>query len=284
MADTTPTLAGVRSVRMPVTAPGTSRVAAFGATHPGHHRAGNEDAFIVAPELGLAVVADGVATSGGGAIAAQTVVTAMRDYFARGPIRDLLTAIGPNDLAQVSELLVAAADDAHHRVREVARTSGLENMGTTLAMVMLVAGHAFVMHAGDSRVHRFRGGRIEQITDDHTALNEWIARYGPPTEAVIARLEHVIVRAVSTRMAAVRPDLWVEPAERGDVFLLSTDGLTKVVPEHILQDIVCAAPDLEVATLSLVEAALAAGGPDNVTAALFRLDGEDDAARRERAT
>lgn len=242
---------------------------AFGATHPGRVRATNEDAVLVAPELGLAVVADGVATSGGGGIAAETVVTAVRDYFARGPIRDRLAATGPDDLAHVSQLLLAAAEEAHQRVREAARTSGFQNMGTTLAMVLLVAGHAFVMHAGDSRVHRLRKGTIEQITDDHTALNEWVARYGPPTDMVIARLEHVIVRAVSTRMAAVRPDLWVEPARPGDLFLLSTDGLTKVVPEEAIQDLVRGAPDLETAAHLLIDAALAAGGPDNVAVALI---------------
>ena len=270
MIEITPTWPSGPAPATPRTRRPAPALPAFGLTHAGLCRAGNEDAFLVAPELGVAAVADGVAGSAGGAVASTLAIAAVRDSFQRETTRALLSAARPDHLVDVPLALRDAAREAHRRIRDEAKVTGFDAMATTLSILLFAAGHAFVLSIGDSRVHRLRGGTLEQLTEDHTALQEWLDRHGAPPAAAAEQLGHMITRAVSARQESIRPDIWVEPAQPGDLFLLSTDGLTNVVAEEAIRDILSAASDLEAAARALIDAALAAGGPDNVTAALYR--------------
>lgn len=270
MDDLTPPQLGTRVAGGLGAAPHPLGCFAVGATHPGLRRVENEDALAVEPSLGLVVVADGVSASGGGGIAAETVVEALRGFFGREHTRQFLASLGPDAPHAVPPLLLASVVEAHHRMRRAADACGFHEMATTLAMVLLLGDHAFIAHAGDSRVYRVRPGHIEQLTRDHTALNAWIDRNGQPSVDIVNRLEHVLVRAVSARFSEVEPELRVEPLRPGDLFLVCSDGLTKVVEDEVLHDLAMAGGDLERVVQSLVAAALAGGGPDNITAALMR--------------
>lgn len=269
MTEITPTWPSLPAPRTTWTPGATRATGGVGVTHPGFCRPANEDAFLVAPELGIAAVADGVASSAGGAVASTLVIAAVRDFFERETTGRRLSAARPDHLNDIPLLLLAAANEGHRRIQEEAVVTGLLTMATTLSILLLAAEHAFVLHVGDSRVHRLRGGVIEQVTDDHTALADWVNQHGPPPEMVKMQLGHIITRAVSASHEVVRPDIWVGPAQPGDLFVLSTDGLTNVVSEDVIRDFVLAEPDPEAAARQLIDAALAAGGPDNVTVVLF---------------
>lgn len=250
--------------------------AAYGATHPGRVREENEDAFVVAPDLGLVVVADGVGGAGGGKLAADVVVSTVHRFFARESTRSILRRARPASLVDVIPTLIAAAEEAHAELRRQASTSGFHQMATTLATVVVAADHAFAMHAGDSRVYRLRDGELERVTEDHTAIARWEQQYGTVPPLVAREMGHMILRAVSARMDTVRPDIWVEPAKPGDLYLVATDGLTRVVSDDAIARLVLGAPDLESAAHSLLNAALVEGGPDNITAALLHYTGTEN--------
>jgi protein phosphatase len=233
-------------------------------TDTGRQRSENEDSlFVRAP---IFVVADGM----GGAQAGEVASKAAADAFDR----DLPELPAPQFLRETIE-------SANRQIHELARADpSRAGMGTTItaAIVDAQAGEVSIGHVGDSRAYRLRGGKLEQLTRDHSLVEE-MRRKGQITDA---QAEDHPQRSIITRALGPEPqvevDLQTVPAAAGDVFLLCSDGLTTMVGEERIAAVLAAAGSMKEAVRALVDEANGAGGRDNITALAFRL--EDAAAPR----
>lgn len=233
-----------------------------GITDQGRVRARNEDALLQRPERGLFAVADGMGGHAAGDVASRIAVDVLDEHT--------LAAGGDPGLDEIA----AAIDAAHEAILKAARAeSQLQGMGTTLtALRVRPDGTCLIGHVGDSRAYRLRGGALEQLTRDQTWVQEQVeagaltpsqAR-GHPFSAVITCA--LGIEDVELRIQKIRPD-----AVPGDLFLLCSDGLTARLDDDDLADLLAGRDDLDDAARTLVDAANAAGGPDNITVALVRL-------------
>jgi len=229
----------------------------FHRTDTGRQRKGNEDAaYARAP---LFAVADGM----GGAQAGEVASHAAVETLAAG-----LPEAGTSE-AQLSEVVRAANGRIHALSRSDERRAG---MGTTMTVLLVGDEEITVGHVGDSRAYRFRAGRLERLTDDHSLVEEYV-RQGrlTPEEAREHPQRSIITRALGPE-ADVEVDTHTRPAQDGDVFLICSDGLTTMIGEAQIAELLSGARDLEDAGHALIDAANAAGGRDNITVVLLRLE------------
>lgn len=238
------------------------------ATHRGLVRQRNEDSWWFDPASGVAVVADGMGGHPAGADASALAVGALADTFA---------AVTEATSAQrLGETMVAGVERAHARIREaVEDDTTLDGMGTTLTAVAFGSdGRLVVGHVGDSRAYRLRDGRLELLTEDHTWVADAIASGRlSPRAASSHPMSHVLSQAVGVDLSPT-PDVTMHDVRAGDVVLLCSDGLTGPVSDDAIREILADALScgrLEEAPPRFVDAALAAGGPDNITAVLVRV-------------
>lgn len=216
------------------------------ASHTGLVRSSNEDDYLlVGGERGLVVaIADGMGGAVGGAEASRTAV---RAFAAQ--------AADPRSRAEASERLRRGFAAANERVREVAATvPSLREMGTTLTAVILEPGRAVLGHVGDSRLYRLRDGRLEALTQDH----------------VVKGSAHLLLRCIGGDGPPAEPDVRTESVAAGDRLVLATDGVWNVVPPAELERAALRRTPQEAAE-AMVQAALAAGGPDNATAVVVEV-------------
>src|SRR5205807_3980823 len=145
-------------------------------------------------------------------------------------------------------------------------------MGTTLTAAYVDDSELAIAHVGDSRAYLFRDGSLKRLTQDHSLVDELVRR-GKLTEEQAA--EHP-QRSIITRALGPEPtveiDTWTYPVRAGDVLLLCSDGLTSMVPEERLEHILASAPDLNAAAQALIDEANSAGGRDNITVVLSRIE------------
>jgi serine/threonine protein phosphatase PrpC len=230
-----------------------------GFTDPGRKRRRNEDSFVIDPPL--FAVADGMGGAQAGEVASRLAAAAFREFH------------DADDL-DPEKRLAAIIKEANRRIYErAADDAQVSGMGTTITAA-LVAGDALVIgHVGDSRAYRLRGGKFEQLTDDHSLVAD-LVRSGriTPEEADSHPQRSVITRALGTDRK-VDVDTFTVQAESDDLFLICSDGLTTMVDDEEIRDLVTRAGDLEQAGKGLVKAANKAGGEDNITVVLFRLAG-----------
>ena len=230
------------------------------ATDTGRQRRANEDSMLARSPL--FVVADGMGGAQAGEVASRLAVESFRDG-----LHDTTDVEG--SLAQYAR---AANVSIHERSQANAEHAG---MGTTLTAVYVGAEEVAIAHVGDSRAYCLRDGELLRLTDDHSLVDELI-RQGKltPEEAV----EHP-QRSVITRALGPEPEVEIDTrsyrARDGDVYLLCSDGLTTMVPDTSLAEILLAYPRLRDAGEALIAAANEAGGRDNITVVLFRLRDTD---------
>jgi PPM family protein phosphatase len=234
-----------------------------GFSDPGRKRRRNEDSFVIEPPL--FAVADGMGGAQAGEVASRLAAAAFREFH------------DADDL-DAEERLVAIIQEANRRIYERATgDSDVSGMGTTITAALVADDTLAIGHVGDSRAYRLREGRFEQLTDDHSLVAD-LVRSGrlTPEEADGHPQRSVITRALGTD-PHVDVDTFTVPAEGGDLFLLCSDGLTTMVEDDEIRDLVERARDLDQAGKGLVKAANKAGGEDNVTVVLFRLaDGANE--------
>ncbi len=241
------------------------RLEQAGRTHVGLVREKNEDSMLLSPDLGLWVVCDGMGGHVGGQVASQLAVKTI-DYVIRS---------GRIPSAAEGEVLVTAIKSANLAIFNQARSDpSLHNMGTTVVGVRQEGNVLHMCHVGDSRIYRlsYHSGDLIQVTRDHSLVNlyednpELARRYGPPND-------NVIVRAVGLH-DAVEVEYRRETLQPGDIYLLCCDGLTDMVDDWILREVMsdaANATNLDEAADSLIRAALSNGGVDNTTAILLRV-------------
>jgi PPM family protein phosphatase len=234
-------------------------------TDTGRQRRDNEDSAYV--RVPLYVVADGM----GGAQAGEVASALAVEEFSRGlPDSDA-------DHPTAEQRLAARVRDANRRIYETAQVEREHSgMGTTLTAVYVDGADLAIAHVGDSRAYVFRDGELTRLTHDHSLVEE-LMRRGKLTPEQAA--EHP-QRSIITRALGIEPevevDTWTYPARAGDVVLLCSDGLTSMIEEQQVADVLRSEPDLDRAGERLIAAANEAGGRDNITVVLFRLVDTDE--------
>lgn len=229
----------------------------------GRVRSGNEDCCAAEPEHGIFIVCDGMGGAAAGEVASQLAVEEFLDYLKTGPRED------------AEALLQSAADAANARVHEHSKQPGLRGMGTTLvALTAFPEGALWLTHVGDSRCYRLRGGELLPLTRDHSFVEEQVmAGQLTSEQAERSPLRNIITRAVGAAPTVRAEVRWLGP-ELGDLYLLASDGLTRELAEAEIAALMGAVPDgnLDEVCRSLIGAANAAGGHDNVTVLLLRIE------------
>jgi protein phosphatase len=231
----------------------------------GLRRAANEDRYALAAELGLFLVADGMGGHTAGQVAAELAAQAAVDA-----LETLVDASA--SLAEKLRYAVAAAN------REIFATSrakpALAGMGTTLVALLAGQERIALAHVGDSRAYLVRGGRIRQLTDDHSLVAELVRRREITAHAARGHPHrHVLTRALGVRRS-VEPDLAELTPAPEDAFVLCSDGLTGHVSDDEIAEAVMAAADIESACDRLVDLANSRGGEDNITVLIVKCDKE----------
>ena len=226
-------------------------------TDTGRKRRRNEDAYVCEPPL--FAIADGMGGAQAGEVASRLAAAALKESDAR--------TLGGEE--RISDLIQEANRRVYDRSITDPNTSG---MGTTITVALVEDGNVAFGHVGDSRAYLIRGGRMEQVTEDHSLVNE-LMKSGKLSreEAETHPQRSVITRALGTD-PDVDADTFTIEAKSGDVFLLCSDGLTDMVGEREIFELVeLNRQDIDAALKSLVKAANRSGGEDNITVVAFEI-------------
>lgn len=231
----------------------------FSHSDTGRARRANEDAYYArAPVF---VVADGMGGAQAGEVASRVAVEA----FER--------ALDDGGSTSAEQLLAARVQEANTRIHEMSQAEQERaGMGTTITAAHVGEHDVAVAHVGDSRAYRLRGEEFARLTEDHSLVEEMRRRGQLTAEEADEHPQ----RSIITRALGPEPQVLVDTYSwrglEGDVYLLCSDGLTSMVPETRVADIVRGAKSLSVAGRALIAAANDAGGRDNITVVLFRLE------------
>lgn len=251
----------------------------WAATNVGRKRTQNEDNYLVDQKLSLFVVADGMGGHASGEIASQIAVAEIRaavdsrrdtlDAYARHE-----TGVTTHDVLGVLEYAVQTAGVAIFDRGQ--KEPDKRGMGTTVSAFLLIGERGFIAHVGDSRIYMVRDGKAEQLTEDHSLINELI-RHGKVTRETLAKSPYASYKNAVTRAVGVYETVQVDTMDLevlpGDQFLLCSDGLHTYLDDaeivrQLADDNITAIPD------KLVEHANKGGGHDNITALVVRVQKE----------
>ncbi|HEX9290507.1 MAG TPA: Stp1/IreP family PP2C-type Ser/Thr phosphatase [Anaeromyxobacteraceae bacterium] len=242
-------------------------ITARGQTDVGQKRDHNEDSFLVDDDLGLFIVADGMGGHAGGGtasrLAVQTIQTRLQ--VARDADPELFSRPAPLEESALREVLREAVESACQIIYQAAQGDpSLAGMGTTVTAAVFSGDITFVAHVGDSRCYLARKGHIYQVSEDHSLVNEQLkAGAITPDEARHSRFKNIITRSVGFE-ADVTVDMMGLEIEPGDRFVLCCDGLSNLVDDQEILDIVRDAP-IDMAPKKLIDLANERGGDDNIT-------------------
>ena len=245
-----------------------------GVTDTGRVREHNEDAIVSDPEIGLFVLADGMGGYNAGevasGIAVKTIMNLVREAY---ETQDLSGTDKMSGLSRPAVILRDAIARANKIIHQTSKTQEqCEGMGTTVVAGLLHDNRVIIAHVGDSRMYRLRGERFEQVTMDHSLLQELVDRgFYTPEEA-----QRVTNKNYVTRALGVEPTVDVEineqPVQKGDCFVLCSDGLTDMVEdEDIHLTISTFGVNLNTVAKQLVQLANDSGGRDNISVMLIHV-------------
>ncbi len=249
-----------------------------GATHVGMKRDHNEDNLLLAPELNLFVVADGMGGHSSGEVASKIAVDTIKQFFTDTTGDDDVTWPFKLDseLDYDENRVVAGVKLANRNIFESALADArYKGMGTTCVGMLWVDDRAIIGHVGDSRAYRVRADAIEQLTEDHSLLNDYKKIQAlTPEEEEAFQYKNIIVRALGMK-EAVLVDVEHSAPEPGDILLLCSDGLSGEVTDAKMLDLVNThKDDLDEGVKALIQAACDNGGKDNVTVILVQYLGK----------
>jgi protein phosphatase len=249
------------------------RIAYSALSDVGRKRKGNEDSFFVNPDQNLFVVADGMGGHAAGEVASRVAVESINEFVCMTSGDEEITwPFGLDEsMSYDGNRLKTSVRYANNKVLAATKESvEYEGMATTVVGVLVDGSTANLAHVGDSRIYLFRSGRLTQLTNDHSWVNEQLQ--GGMLTAEQAR-SHPL-RNVVTRALGGKPDLDVEmqvhEALGGDVLLMCSDGLTTMVPDPEIQRLLVENGGVETAAKALVDEANKNGGEDNITVILLQ--------------
>jgi protein phosphatase len=246
-------------------------VSAVGQTDPGKRRRRNEDAYLIIQDPPLFVVADGMGGYAGGDVASKLAVETFAEAFASD---DFDPDLFPG-LSRRAAALVQVIQRANKRIHDEGKADPeLRGMGTTLVCARFSPNkqRVYIGHVGDSRCYVLRDNALHRITTDHTA-----AQLG-----VVGRMGESLTRALGVS-SSVLIDVILGKPRAGDRYLLCSDGLSKMVPNDRIQEILLEQSDPTLGVEALIEAANASGGKDNITVILVRVDPPPSSLRPKEA-
>jgi len=243
------------------------RLEASARTDPGPVRENNEDNFHVDVDQGLFVVADGLGGHASGEVASEIAVSTVVDLLLEedDPDETRLSVAAGSDVERVRERIRYTMNQASQRIRRESLANPVHSgMGTTLVVLLIEGGQAYLGHVGDSRAYLFRDGRIERLTRDHTVVQQEIdAGRLTPELARIVPHKNILTQSVGYH-GPVEPDTLAQAVRPNDIFLLCSDGLTDPLDDEHLERIIASTPLDDLAEV-LVQKAIEHGTEDNVT-------------------
>jgi protein phosphatase len=244
------------------------------ATHTGMVRSHNEDSISIDPEIGLAVLADGM-----GGYNAGEVASGIATALISSETREAMTSQSPHQLDRVTgsalamtllrDIIAKANTSIFQSANSQPQYAG---MGTTLVVALFCNNQVTIAHIGDSRCYRQRGGKLEQVTRDHSLLQEQIDS-GLLTKEAAKRSQNknLVTRALGIE-PAVEAEIHVYPAQEGDIYLICSDGLNDMVEdEDIEMTLEALGANLQLASEQLVQMANDNGGRDNISVVLIKV-------------
>lgn len=244
-----------------------AHVVMTGLSDRGRMREGNEDAIGTRPELGVAVLADGMGGHRAGEVASRMAVDIVTRHLAE-------TLSAGNGAAGEAEPVVSEAIRlANGAIYNAAQARPeCQGMGSTIVVVLFSAQTLCVGHVGDSRLYRLHEGRLEQLTQDHSVIQELVNRgLFTPEEARQSVAKNLVTRALGVEPGIV-PDISERRLDVGDIYLLCSDGLNDVLGDGEIAEILDQhRDDLDAAAGRMVERANERGGPDNISVILVRV-------------
>jgi protein phosphatase len=236
----------------------------------------NEDFVFLAPEHNLFLVADGMGGHASGNVASSLAAKSIRNFFEATAGVPFDEPLHPDDgdAPAPGRRLASAIRKANRDIHEISTTQERhKGMGSTLVAIHLAGEDIFIAHVGDSRCYRTRGGELQPMTRDHSLYNEALALKPDLSPARLAKLpKNVITRALGMS-ATVKVELRREKLAIGDQFLLCSDGLTGMVKDDDILGLVGLSDDLKESCELLIAMANEAGGSDNISVVLVRVDG-----------
>ncbi|MFH1982935.1 MAG: protein phosphatase 2C domain-containing protein [Pseudomonadota bacterium] len=246
----------------------TPLMSCCGISDPGRKRAENEDTIHLDEVGGFVLLADGMGGHERGAEASRTAVDVIKRFFdpevIKSELMDITDGCGlPAEISCQLSLIDSAVNKANDTVFQLNQEKGLTRyMGTTVVgLIILAKNKAVWFHVGDSRLYRWRNSELTCLTRDHSAYMEWDSdgRVG------VAPHTNIITRAIGPTPAVSPSTGWSETLPQ-DIYLLCSDGLTDMISEETVKSIIGKESSVEVIAESLIDAANAAGGRDNVSA------------------
>ncbi len=234
-----------------------------GQTDIGLKRGNNEDAFVIEPALGYCLVADGMGGASSGELASRIFAETAMEHLGEAEDRSETNMV---DL--VRKTFLYANDKILNHIEEHSLHKG---MGCT-AELAVFTNEGFVLgHVGDSRTYRLRNGRLKQLTKDHSLVQSHINQgLLTPEEARVHPLRNVILRAVGAN-EKLALDMIRGKALPGDLLLLCSDGLTDMVDDDWIREVLSSKIPLDQKVISLIDMAKTAGGKDNITVVLSQV-------------
>jgi protein phosphatase len=239
-------------------------------TDPGLHRSNNEDSGYLSARL--LVVADGMGGHAYGEVASSTAISilAEMDKHVPWPTASDDSEVEAPDLLEV---LGEAIREIGDRLTDLAQEDAeLATMGTTVTAFMWDGGSQLaIAHIGDSRAYLLRGEQYGQLTRDHTLVQSLVDEGKlTPEQAAVHPRRSVLMRALQSGGAS-EPDLYYWQAEPGDRYLLCSDGLSDVIPDELIGQVLASVPDPDDAATTFIDLAKQGGGPDNITCVIADL-------------
>jgi len=228
-------------------------------------RSGNEDNFFADAKRGLFIVADGMGGHAAGEVASEMAVQILSRELGTSGLTD----------AGVREKVATSLKQANRAIyeRTIAEVDK-QGMGTTASVLMLGDGKYLIGQVGDSRVYLLRDGALKQLTKDHSYVQEQVdAGYLTPEQARYHPYSNVITRCVGAG-EAVEPDTYVGDVKIGDLYLVASDGLTGMVDDRRLQQLLLARSSAQRIVEALISEANGRGGLDNITSIVVRIGDE----------
>jgi PPM family protein phosphatase len=252
------------------------RAYAAGLSDVGLQREHNEDSFIVLNDFDLYVVADGMGGHRAGDVASRIATETIGEFFKSTANDDVTWPFHfDTNLSEEENRLLTGIRVANRQIFErSSRSRECQGMGTTVvsAMFSLRKQRMYIGHVGDSRCYRVRDGKIKQLTRDHSLVNDYLVAMPDLTDEQRSELpKNVITRALGMQDQVV-VDLQHDDPALGDVYVICSDGLSGMLTDEEIEQIVTSGTDIRTSCRRLIEKANEQGGEDNITAVLIKIE------------
>ncbi len=254
------------------------KFSSYGQTHPGMKRELNEDNFSILEKEGVYVVADGMGGHNAGEIASEITIETIAKFFQAASEDEDVTwpyKMDPSLSLNANKLMVGIKFANRTIFRNASTNSSYAGMGTTVVAVLTKNGgdELYIAHVGDSRCYKYCDNELLQMTEDHSLLNEYI-KAGQITKEQAVNFPHknVIMRALGMK-DNVLVDIQKRKIKLGEIFLLCTDGLSDMLSDDDIKDVLSKEAPLKDTVEELIDKANANGGKDNITVVLIKVEG-----------